>query len=153
MELLIQNADVVIWLALMVLFLIAEAATAALVSIWFVVGALGAIIIAAIGLPGWFQILVFLAVSGLVLLLAKPLMERAVNQKIIKTNADRLIGALAKVVEDISPLTAAGQVEVLGQRWSAISENDKPIQSETVVRIKDIQGVKLIVEEIEEVEN
>ena len=150
MDIILQNKEVFIWLGLMVLFLITEASTAALVSVWFAAGALAAIIIAALGLPVWLQILVFLAVSGLVLLLAKPLIERAVNQKTVKTNADRLIGALATVVVDISALTATGQVDVAGQRWSASTQDNEIIPIGTVVKIKEIQGVKLIVEKIKE---
>ena len=153
MEMLLNNTEALVWLVLMIVFLVTEAATTTLVSIWFAAGALAGMIIAAIGLPIWLQILVFLAVSGIILLLAKPLMERMVNQQTVKTNADRVIGALGNAVEDIDNLSAKGQVDVLGQLWSARSESGSPIPKGSTIRVISIQGVKLLVEKIEESEN
>ena len=64
----VSNVDALLWLLLMIVCLIAEASTATLFSIWFAIGALAAMIIALLGLPLWLQILVFVAVSGIVLL-------------------------------------------------------------------------------------
>lgn len=150
MEFLLGNTAVLVWMVLMILFLVLEAATAALISIWFAAGALAGMVIALIGLPIWLQILVFLAVSGIILLLAKPLTEQLVNQKTVKTNADRVIGALAVVTADIDNLAACGQAEVLGQLWSARSEDGKPISRGATVRVKAIEGAKLLVEQVKE---
>ncbi len=146
----LSNPDVVSWLILLVIALIAEAATATLFSIWFAVGALAAVIIAWIGLPVWSQILVFLAVSGIVLLAAKPLTEKMINQKTIKTNADRIIGSRGIVTADIHNIAAKGLVEVSGQAWSARSVSGLPIAAGATVIIKEIDGVKLLVEPVED---
>ncbi|MBE7022064.1 MAG: NfeD family protein [Ruminococcaceae bacterium] len=148
-DFLLQNTDALLWLVLMIIFLIAEAATSALFSIWFAAGALASMLIALLQLPGWMQILVFLAVSGIILLLAKPLTEKMVNQKAVKTNADRVLDAVGFVTEEINNLTSRGQVTVLGQGWSARSADNTVIAAGEKIRVKEIDGVKLIVEKTE----
>ena len=63
----------------------------------------------------------------------------------VKTNAFSLEGKTGKVIEDISPVDAKGQVKVNGELWSATSYNDLPITKDTKVVIEKIEGVKLIV--------
>ena len=66
-----MNWAAIVWLVLMVLFLIVEAACAIhLVSIWFAVGSLVAMIAAWLGGPVWLQILLFVLVSGALLALS-----------------------------------------------------------------------------------
>lgn len=149
MNFIAQNYDALLWLLLFVVFLIAEAASSALISLWFAAGAIVSMFIAFLGLPGWVQVLVFLAVSGIVLLVAKPWIEKSVNQKTVKTNADRVLGALGTVTEDIDNLSALGRVSVLGQSWSARAEDDSVIGQGEKVRIVKIDGVKLIVKKEE----
>ncbi len=149
MDIVFTNTNALLWLVLMVICLIAEGVTATLFSIWFAVGALAGLIIALLGLPVWLQILVFLAVSGIVLLLTKPLTERMINQKIVKTNADRVLGAAGIVKAQINNLAATGLVEVSGQVWSARSLNGEPIPAGEKVIVREIEGVKLLVEKFE----
>lgn len=62
------------WLVLLVVFLIAEAACPIhLVSIWFALGALVALLCAALSAPVWLQITLFVVVSGVLLALLWPL--------------------------------------------------------------------------------
>ncbi len=141
-----ENPSLLLWLILMLVFIVVEATSAALISIWFAAGSLAAMVIAALGLPVWLQILVFIAVSGIVLLMAKPLISRHINQKAEKTNADRVIDAVGLVKTDINPIASAGQVEVMGQLWSARSVNQLPIPAGSQVRVVAIEGAKLLVE-------
>ncbi len=149
MDFIVQNYDALLWLLLFAVFLIAEAASSALISLWFAAGAIASMFIAFLGLPGWVQILVFLAVSGIVLLVAKPWIEKTVNQKTIKTNADRVLGALGTVTEEIDNLASNGRVSVFGQSWAARTEDDSVIRQGEKVRIIKIDGVKLIVKKQE----
>ena len=65
------------WLVLLVVFLIAEAACPIhLVSIWFALGALVALLCAALGAPVWLQITLFVVVSGVLLALLWPLAKK-----------------------------------------------------------------------------
>ena len=149
MELIISNANALLWLLLMIVCLVAEASTATLFSVWFAIGSLASMIIALLGLPLWLQILVFVAVSGMVLLLTKPLTEKMINQKTIKTNADRVIGSIGIVKKDISNITGTGLIDVSGQIWSARSLSGQPIKEGQTVVVNKIEGVKLIVDPVE----
>lgn len=63
----------------------------------------------------------------------------------IKTNVYSVEGKIGKVVEDIVPMDAKGQVKVDGELWSATSYNDLPITKESEVIVEKVKGVKLIV--------
>lgn len=143
---LFSNAYIALWLVLMLVFLIAEALSVALISVWFAVGAVLAMISAILGAPFWMQLLVFVAVSGILVLAAKPLSEKTINRRAVQTNADRVIGQTAVVTQAVDNLLATGQVRVLEQLWTARSADDKPISVGTIVTVKEIRGVKVIVE-------
>ena len=139
----------IFWLIAFILFVVGEAVTVGLVSIWFAVGSLGALLTAALGGGLWLQIAVFLILSALSLLLFKPLSKKwMANHKVARTNADRVIGETALVTEDIDNALAAGQVQVDGQIWSARSAHDVVIPAGSRVKVLSIQGVKVIVERV-----
>ena len=64
--------EVFIWLAILTFFLVAEAVTVQLTTIWFAGGALVAALAAGMGAEEWLQIILFLAVSLILLILARP---------------------------------------------------------------------------------
>lgn len=148
LEAFFSNAPALVWLILAVILAVVEGVTFALISIWFSVGALAAMIIALNGLPLWMQILVFVAVSGIMLLLTKPLARKAMNKKAEKTNADRVIGQTGKVTQRIDNLRTSGQANVLGQTWTARSADDSVIGEGELIRVLEIRGVKIIVERV-----
>ena len=133
------------WLIAMVLFGVLEAVTVGLTSVWFAVGALGALAAAALSAPVIVQIVVFLGVSFLTLLLVRPLAQRFINDRKVATNADRVIGQEAVVTEDIDNVQAKGRVSVSGADWTARSEDDQPIPAGSRVWVLRIEGVKVIV--------
>ena len=139
-----------IWLGTLVVFAIVEASTVSLVSIWFVGGSLAALIAALLGAELWLQILLFLAVSVLLLLCLRPLIKKFFSPKKVQTNAPANIGKLAVVTEDINNLHSLGAVKLSGLTWSARSAKAEPIKAGTVVRVVGIEGVKLFVETAEE---
>ena len=69
--------EIAIWLGLLVLFGILEAATVALVSLWFMAGSLAALIAALCGAGLPVQVGVFLAVSALPQALGAPVCDAA----------------------------------------------------------------------------
>lgn len=135
-----------VWLVLMVVLLIVEAVAPGLVSIWFALGALGALLSAILGAPLWLQVIWFLLISVVSLLLTRPLARKYVNSKTTPTNADMLIGQECVVKEAIDNVLGLGAVTVGGKVWTARTEDPNikaPVgQTMTVVRI---EGVKLIV--------
>ncbi len=136
----------IVWLVLLLLFAGGEAVSVGLTSIWFAAGALAALIAALLGGALWIQITLFLAVSLLCLAAVRPLAKRYLNDKVEATNADRVIGAEAKVTEDIDNIHGKGAVIIRGMTWSARSQDDGPIPTGTLVRVLRIEGVKVFVE-------
>jgi len=74
-----MSGAVYIWLAAIIVFLLVEAGTVALVSIWFAGGALLAMIAAALGAGVPVQLAVFVLSSGLLLALMWPLAKKRIN--------------------------------------------------------------------------
>ena len=141
------SGTIVFWVAALVVFLIVEAVTAGLVSIWFVFGSLVALICAALGAAVWLQIFWFVIVSVVTLVLTRPLVKRYVDSRSVATNADRCIGRTAVVTERIDNLAATGAVKLDGVVWTARSTDDAvAIETGERVTVRAIEGVKLIVE-------
>ncbi len=140
-----------VWLIALIVFLAIEAMTLGLATIWFAGGALVAFIAALLGADLYIQIILFLAVSILLLVFTRPIAVRYLNTKKTPTNVDRLIGMQVIVTSKINNLKGKGEVEIGGNRWSARSETeDEIIDSGKTVEVVSIQGVKLIVRESEE---
>lgn len=135
----------VIWVVLLIVFLVLEAVSVQLVSAWFAVGALAALIANLCGLHVVWQIVLFLAVSAICLVATRPLVKKLTAAKIQKTNADRCIGAEAVVIEEINNLEPTGQVKAVGNVWTARSADNSVIPKGAVVIVERMEGVKLIV--------
>ena len=134
------------WLILFIILLVIEIITMGLTTIWFAGGALCALLTAFIGFGLPEQIVVFTAVSAVLLIMTRPIAVKYFNTERQKTNAESLIGQQAVVLQDVDTLHAAGLVEVNGQEWSAkTDEPDGYIPKDSIVSIEGIQGVKLIV--------
>ena len=138
------------WLALLILFGVGEAVTVGLTSVWFAVGALGALLCALLGGGLWLQLGVFLALSGLSLALVRPLARKFLTPGYSATNADRVIGQEAVVTQAIDNLRAQGQVNIAGQAWTARSQDDTCIPEGALVRVLRIEGVKVFVSPMKE---
>ncbi len=136
----------IVWLVAMVALLIVEALVPGLVSIWFAIGALAALIAALLQAPLWLQIVWFFAVSVATLVLTRPLAQKFVNSRTQPTNADALIGHDCVVTEDIDNLAGTGAVKIAGKVWTARSEDENTrFATGDVVTAVRIEGVKLIV--------
>lgn len=142
----------IIWTALLVLFTLGEAASVGLTSIWFAAGSLAALICALLEGPWPLQIALFIAVSTLTLLAFRPLAKKYLNSKVEPTNADRVIGSIATVAEDIDNLKGTGRVQIGAMPWAARSEDGFPIPAEALVQVKRIEGAKVYVEKFTEQE-
>lgn len=146
------NEPVYFWLIAMIVFIILELPTMGITTIWFALGALVALAVAALSGPLWLQIIVFLFVSLITLICFRKAIVSFFNKNREVTNAESLIGKNAIVTEEISNLLSVGQVIVGGQEWTARSVKDEVVLKKgEVVVIRAIQGVKLMVEGIESV--
>ena len=140
-----EYLDTSIWLILLVVSGIIEAATAGLVCIWFAIGSLFALISAVFGAGPTVQIIIFIIVSALSLIFTRPLVKKHILPKTVSTNYDRLIGTECVVTEDIDNLSGTGAIKTNGLIWSAKSTG-AVITKGTVVKVVKIEGVHAIVE-------
>jgi len=136
---------IIFWGAAAVMFIIVEAVTVSLTTVWFALGSLAALVAALLGAKLWLQIAWFIVISVVTMILTRPLVKKYINGRKYPTNADRLIGQTARVSERIDNITATGTVPVDGKVWTARSSSGEAIEAGTLVIIEDIQGVKLIV--------
>ena len=137
----------IFWLVALVLFILIEIATMGLTTIWFAGGALVAVIASALGLPLVVQIVLFFAVSFVLLYFTRPMAVKYFNKDRVKTNAESLVGRQAIVISEIDNLQGIGQVTVGGMEWSArTAEAGVRLDVGSVVNIIAINGVKLIEE-------
>lgn len=136
----------VYWLIALVVFLVIEATTLGLATIWFAGGALVALIAAMCGAGIVIQIVLFLVVSLVLLFFTRPFAVRFLNKDTLKTNVDRVVGMEGVVTEEISNLAGTGKVSLGGNIWTARTENEGgTIPVDTVVAVLRVEGVKLIV--------
>ncbi len=135
----------VIWFILAIVLAGIEAATLGIVTIWFAIGALAAMIVSLTGLSLIFQVIAFIITSGVLLYFTRPIVKKFLVKKTQRTNSDRLIGEEGVVIEKIDPVLGKGQVKVMGQIWSARPSGSESIEVDEAVEILEISGVKLIV--------
>ena len=140
-----MNWASILWLVLLVVFLAAEAATVSMVSLWFAVSALVALLVALLGGPGWLQGTLFLVISAVLLALLRPIVRRYISPRITATNVDSVIGSTGLVTAAIDNVSAAGQVKLGAMEWTARSTSGQPIPVGTLVKVDRIEGVKAFV--------
>lgn len=142
-----DSIEVYVWLILFIVLTAIEMATFQLVTIWFAVGAVAAFITSLFSTSLEIQLIVFLAVSMLLLILVRPIAGRFLQTK---TNVDSLIGDYATVTARIHNQEGFGKAVIRGQEWTAAAEkDDEIIEAGSRVVVTGIRGVKLIVAKIE----
>lgn len=138
-----------VWTIVMVLMALIEAATPQLVTIWFALGALVALLSSVLHAPFWLQMVLFVTVSVAALVLTRPLAKKYLKPLKTPTNADRAIGKTGVVQDAIDNAKAVGTVKVDGSLWSARSASGEYIEADAYVTVLRIEGVKLIVQKIQ----
>ena len=137
--------DTIIWLVLLIVFLIVEAATVVLISLWFAGGALAALISSLLGAPLWLQITLFLLVSAGLLICLRGVAKKHFTPRLARTNVDAIIGSRGYVTADIDNISAAGTVKLGAMEWTARSSSGAPLAKGTLVKVDRIEGVKVFV--------
>lgn len=141
-----MNWAAIVWLVLMLVFLVAEAVCAIhLISIWFAVGSLAAMVVALLSGSVAVQVAVFLVVSCVLLALLWPVTKKFLNPKLTATNIDSVIGSTGVVTEAIDNVAAVGQVKLGAMYWTARSTSGITVPQGTVVKVDRIEGVKVFV--------
>ena len=120
-----------LWIILFVIFVISEAMTVGLVSIWFCAGAICAFVTAK---------------SVALLVLTRPFVNKVLKIKAEPTNLDRIIGQKVPVTENIDNLAETGAIKYDGKIWTARSlSSDIVFNKGEFVTVEKIEGVKVIV--------
>ena len=137
--------NTIVWLVLLIVFLIAEALTVVMVSLWFAGGALIALVASLLGAALWLQIVLFLLVSAGLLASLRGVVRKHFTPRLERTNVDALIGSRGYVIADIDNISATGTVKLGAMEWSARSASGAPIAKGTLVEVDHIEGVKAFV--------
>ena len=104
-----------IWLGLFIILIIIELFTVGLTTIWFAGGSLAALLANILGADIPIQVLVFLAVSCILLIFTRPWAVRHLNKKRVKTNYESEIGKVIKLTERVDNINQTGKSVVNGQ--------------------------------------
>lgn len=123
-----------------------------MIAIWFSVGGLVSLILAALSVPVWVQLVVFVVISAVLLLSFRKLaLKFLLGKDKTKTNADALISQQIRLINEINE-DKYGTVKINGVIWNATTENNtQVIPANTLVEIIKISGNKVIVKPIEEI--
>jgi len=145
-----MNWAAIFWISLLVIFLIAEAATVTMVSLWFAAGAVAALIVCLLGGSMLGQGVVFILVSAILLTLLRPMVRKFVTPKLTRTNVDSVIGSQGYVTAEVDNVKAEGQVKLGAMVWTARSTNGEMIPVGALVSVDRIEGVKVFVTPVKE---
>lgn len=137
-----------VWLIAAVVFGVTEILTLYLISLWFGVGSLAAMTVALLGLPLNTQLVLFVVVSVGLLLSTRPLINKLIRTKPFKTGVAALVGKTGVVVNPVDNVNGTGLVRIGGEEWSAVSADESVIPANTMVKINEIHGVKVVVEKV-----
>ena len=136
------------WGTLAAVFVIVELMTTALVSIWFVVGAVAAFIAACFDTSLLLQCYIFIGVLAVAFLLTRPFVRR-VHPPVTPTNSDMLVGQTGLVTTDIDPSKSIGRVKIQNLSWQAASSDGSVVPAGTTVKVDRISGVTLYVSRLD----
>ena len=140
----------IIWLVLFVAMLIIESVGPALVSIWFALGAVIALILSFIPeVSWWIEVIVFVVISIATLLALRPILKRYIKRNKFNTNIDSFAGKRGYVIEDITYLKP-GAVKIGDVSWTAIpvGKDEKIVENE-IIEVVAVNGNKLVVKKVE----
>jgi membrane protein implicated in regulation of membrane protease activity len=133
-----------IWVALTVILAVIEAFTLGLTTIWFAIAAFVMVFLSFLPIPLVFQIIIFLAISGVLLFYTRPIALKKFKIGRVKTNVDSLVGKRVLVVKQIGEFDR-GEVKLNGQIWTAGSEDGSVINEGAKCEVVRIEGVHAIV--------
>jgi membrane protein implicated in regulation of membrane protease activity len=133
------------WLILGVIFVVGEIFTPSFFLFWFGIGAFVASAV-SVSFGTLAQIMVFILVSGLLVILTRPLTKKLTKQEPRKIHIDEIIGQIATVIETIDNKQGKGLVKINGDLWRAYSKDEQVINEGEKVKIIKVEGSHVIVE-------
>lgn len=148
----LESIIVYVWAVFAIIMIILEVSFTGVLQIWFAIGAIAAAVVA------WFfpgslllQLGVFLGVSCVLLLIGSRFFKNEDNNDSKSHNrVYSILGKTATVTKEINTIAGEGQISVGGDKWSAKTKGEDVIPENTKVKVVDIDGVKAVVEIINE---
>lgn len=134
-----------IWLVIVILLAVIEAATVNLVSVWFIASGIVSLFVSLICESFFIQFGIFVLLGIFLLILTRPMLLKMIKNKEHKTNLERIIGMEGIVTSPIKK-NVVGEVKVDGKLWSAIANS--AIKEGSTVKVRAIESVKLVVEKV-----
>ena len=139
--------ETLIWIILIVTFVGIEIGTIGLTSIWFAGGALAAMLAQLAGVSVFWQVIIFVAASAILLTLIRPWALKYFKPRLVKTNYETVLGEKVRVTADINNVNGTGSAIYKGQEWTARTyEEGKTFSKGEMATVKEIRGVTLYVE-------
>ena len=138
-----------IWVIVGVILIIGEIFTAGFFLIWFGIAAIIAGIIAFFELSVVWQGVAFVIISGILLAGTRRLAERYTKNQPPGIGADRFIGKVGVVLEEIDNDKNTGRVRVEEDKWRADSLEGEIIAKDSNVQVIKIEGTHVVVKKVE----
>lgn len=136
-----------VWVAITVICIVIETMTFALTTIWFAISAFVMVFLASSPIPFPVQLLIFVALSMILLIFTRPVLQKKLDQKKIATNYERIIGQIAVVTKKITALDK-GAIKINGMEWTAAIKEDNVLEEGSKCVIEEIAGVTAFVKKI-----
>ncbi len=137
-----------LWMILGAILLIGEMLTVGFFLLWFSVGAFLACIIALLGLSRFWQLLVFVVVSGVLFAISRKFAEKVTESQPSGIGANRMLGKEGVVLEEINNEKNVGKVRIDRDEWRADSKDDSVIPEGARIKVIEVKGTRLVVETV-----
>lgn len=146
------NLSLIVWAALVIISIIIEVSTEDLVIVWATVGSIIAFVAALLNADIWVQLLLFIVFTTISIIVTRPLAKKLAKKEVIRTNADRVIGMVATVIEPFSN-NSIGKVSINGHAWRATSLSNESFFEGEKVQVDGLSGTKVVISKIINNEN
>jgi membrane protein implicated in regulation of membrane protease activity len=133
-----------VWVALVIIFAVIEILTFGLTTVWFAIAALIMVFLSFLGIPFAVQVLIFLAISAVLLIFTRPVAIKKLKVGKEKTNVESFAGKHVLVTKAIGEFEK-GEAKLNGLIWAARSEDNTEIPEGTKCEVLRVEGVQLIV--------
>ncbi len=139
----------IIWFVFAAIFIVGEILTAGFFLLWFGIGAAIAGVLAILGFNAGWQWGAFIVVSGTLFAISRRFAERFTKKQPPGIGADRFIGEVGVVLEEIDNIKNTGRVRIEKEEWRADSATGEIIKEGEKVKVVRMDGTHVVVKIIE----
>ena len=133
----------IFWVVVALGALFIDIITSAFLFIWFAIGAIAAVIAMLFNATVGVQVIIFVAVSAVVMAIGYPIVKRTIKKTVSKTLTmeEAYIGKEFTLTEDIDE---KGNIKFQGIYWT-VKNVGKPLKKGDLVQVIGIEGNKLLI--------